>query len=101
MALQRADAAQVCSNASFVLADGQCECCSATAARQIVSEPLWEGGTEAHVPFSNVSFRPNPKTKNGVDAAQRCCAGMQQRRLGCLWPTGVASAARQIVSEKW
>jgi hypothetical protein len=36
-----------------------------------------------HVPYSNVSFRPIPKTKNGVDAAQRCCAGMQQRRLGC------------------
>jgi hypothetical protein len=35
MALQRADAAQVCSTAGFILADGRCECCSATAARQL------------------------------------------------------------------
>jgi hypothetical protein len=77
MALQRADAAQVCSNASFVLADGQCECCSATAARQIVSEPLWEGGGLKQMCLSATSaFDPIQKQTTGLmlhsDAAQVC-----------------------------
>ena len=38
MALPRADAAQVCSNASFVLADGQCECCSLVDAINISNQ---------------------------------------------------------------
>ena len=36
--LRRADAAQVCSNLGFVVVDGDFECSSARAARQIVSE---------------------------------------------------------------
>ena len=36
--LRRADAAQVCSNLGFVVADGPFECSPANAARQIVSE---------------------------------------------------------------
>ena len=36
--LRRADAAQVCSNLGLVVVDGQVECSSAIAARQIVSE---------------------------------------------------------------
>ena len=36
--MRRADAAQVCSNLGFVVADGAFECSVAKAARQIVSE---------------------------------------------------------------
>jgi hypothetical protein len=78
--LRRADAAQVCNNVGFVADDGQIECSSAKAARQIVSE-RWrepEGGPRGlkHLVLAATSAFEATKRRQTSRLLEASCSGV-------------------------
>ena len=58
------------------------------------------GKAEAHVPRSDISFGPNPKSKKRVDAAQ-VSSNVGLAHVDGQLECSVANAAKQILSERW